>query len=130
MLRELSITQRSYPLVAPFRIARGVKYAADVVTVELRQDGGVGRGESVPYGRYGESVASVLDEMEALRAELVAGMGRYELQARLPPGAARNALDAWCVPRSASRRHWGSRAKRSSSTWTARSGCSTTIPMA
>jgi L-alanine-DL-glutamate epimerase-like enolase superfamily enzyme len=94
MLRELSITQRSFPLVAPFRIARGVKVAADVVTVELRQAGCIGRGESVPYARYGESVASVVDAMEALRAELVAGMGRDELQARLPPGAARNALDA------------------------------------
>ena len=94
MLRELSITQRSFPLVAPFRIARGVKYAADVVTEALTQAGRIGRGESVPYARYGESVASVVDEMEALRAELVAGMGRDELQARLPPGAARNALDA------------------------------------
>ncbi len=94
MLRELSITQRSFPLVAPFRIARGVKYAADVVTVELRQAGRTGRGESVPYGRYGETMASVLDQVEALRSELVAGMGRDELQARLPPGAARNALDA------------------------------------
>jgi L-alanine-DL-glutamate epimerase-like enolase superfamily enzyme len=94
MLRELSITRRSFPLVAPFRIARGVKVAADVVTVELRQAGRIGRGESVPYARYGESVASVIDAMEALRAELVAGMGRDELQARLPPGAARNALDA------------------------------------
>lgn len=94
MFRELNVLQRSFPLVAPFRIARGVKYAADVVTVELRQDGRIGRGESVPYGRYGESVASVVDEIEALRAELVAGMGRDELQARLPAGAARNALDA------------------------------------
>lgn len=51
MLRELSITRHSYPLVAPFHIARGVKYAADVVTVELRQGDRVGRGESVPYGR-------------------------------------------------------------------------------
>lgn len=94
MLRELSITQRSFPLVAPFRIARGVKYTAEVVTVELRQGGRIGRGESVPYGRYGETMASVLGEMEALRGEIVAGMGRDELQARLPPGAARNALDA------------------------------------
>ncbi len=94
MLRELSITQRSYPLVAPFRFARGVKYAADVVTVELGQAGCIGRGESVPYARYGESMASVIDAMEALRAGLVAGMGRDELQARLLPGAARNALDA------------------------------------
>lgn len=94
MLRELTISERSFPLVAPFRIARGVKYAADVVTVELHQAGRTGRGESVPYARYGESMASVLDEIESLRAELAAGMGRDELQLRLPPGAARNALDA------------------------------------
>jgi L-Ala-D/L-Glu epimerase len=94
MLRELSVSQRSFPLVAPFRIARGTKYAAEVVTVELRQGGRIGRGESVPYARYGESVTSVLEEIEALRNELVAGMGRDELQLRLPAGAARNALDA------------------------------------
>lgn len=94
MLRELSLFRRSFPLVAPFRIARGVKYAAEVVTVELRQGGMTGRGEAVPYARYGESVDSVLAAMEALRGELVAGMGRDELQARLPAGAARNALDA------------------------------------
>jgi L-Ala-D/L-Glu epimerase / N-acetyl-D-glutamate racemase len=94
MLRELTVRHRSFPLRAPFRIARGVKHAADVVTVELRQDGRTGRGESVPYPRYGESVASVIDEIEAVRHELAAGMGRDELQVRLPPGAARNALDA------------------------------------
>jgi L-alanine-DL-glutamate epimerase-like enolase superfamily enzyme len=93
MLRELSVAHCSHPLVAPFRISRGTKHAADVVTVELRQDGRTGRGESVPYGRYGESVASVIAQVEALRTELAAGMGRDELQARLPPGAARNALD-------------------------------------
>jgi L-alanine-DL-glutamate epimerase-like enolase superfamily enzyme len=107
MLRELTIEHRRFPLVAPFRIARGVKHAADVVTVELHQSGKRGRGESVPYGRYGESVASVIEMMEALRTELTAGMGRDELQARLPAGAARNALDVamWdlesqlsCVP--------------------------------
>jgi len=94
MLRELIIRHRSLPLHSPFRISRGVKHAADVVTVELKQGDCVGRGESVPYARYGESVASVLDEMEALRKELCAGMGRDELQARLHPGAARNAIDA------------------------------------
>ena len=93
MLRELTIRHCSLPLHSPFRISRGVKHAADVVTVELRQGNCVGRGESVPYARYGESVASVLDEMEALRNELCAAMGRDELQARLHPGAARNAID-------------------------------------
>ncbi|MEO8746173.1 MAG: dipeptide epimerase, partial [Rhodanobacter sp.] len=94
MLRELTIRHESFPLVAPFRIARGTKYAADVVTVELVQDGKTGRGEAVPYHRYGETIATVIDEMETFRSLLVAGMGRDELQARLPAGAARNALDA------------------------------------
>ena len=87
MLRELSVRHRSLPLHAPFRIARGVKHAADVAHVELRQGDIVGRGESVPYARYGESVPSVLDEIEALRAAVCAGLGRDELQLRLPPGA-------------------------------------------
>lgn len=94
MLRELIIRHRSLPLHSPFRISRGVKHAADVIVIEISQGNCTGRGESVPYARYGESVASVLDEMEALRKELCAGMGRDELQARLHPGAARNAIDA------------------------------------
>jgi len=94
MLRRLSVQPRSFPLHSPFRISRGVKTAADVVTVELEQGGCVGRGESVPYARYGESVAAVIAQVESLRDELAAGMGRDELQARLGPGAARNALDA------------------------------------
>ena len=94
MLRSLNIRHRTLPLRSPFRISRGVKHAAEVVTVELDQEGCAGRGESVPYGRYGESVASVMDQIEMLRSVLCAGMGRDELQSRLPAGAARNALDA------------------------------------
>lgn len=93
MLRQLSIRQHSFRLGAPFRISRGVKHRADVMLVELSQDGQVGRGESVPYPRYGESAESVLAQMESIRPELEAGMGRDELQSRLTAGAARNALD-------------------------------------
>lgn len=94
MLRELTVEERRFPLAAPFRISRGVKHNADVVTVELRQGEMTGRGEAVPYARYGESVASVMEQMERLRPQLRAGMGRDELLAQLPAGAARNALDA------------------------------------
>lgn len=94
MLRTLNVRHRTFPLRSPFRISRGVKVAAEVVTVELGQPGCLGRGESVPYRRYGESVASVMDQIETQRDALCAGMGRDELQARLPAGAARNALDA------------------------------------
>lgn len=94
MLRELTVTHCRFPLVAPFRIARGVKHAADVVLVELQHGGTRGRGESVPYARYGESVESVMAQLESVRGEVAAGMGREELQARLPAGAARNAMDS------------------------------------
>jgi L-alanine-DL-glutamate epimerase-like enolase superfamily enzyme len=94
VLRALNIRHRTFPLRSPFRISRGVKTAADAVTVELEQGGCVGRGESIPYGRYGESVASVMAQIEKVRDAMNAGMGRDELQAQLPAGAARNALDA------------------------------------
>lgn len=78
----------SHPLKAPFRISRGVKTAAEVVEVIAQADGHVGRGESVPYARYGETVDSVLAQLApALAADPEAA--RDALQ----PGAARNALD-------------------------------------
>ena len=60
MHRTLRATHDRFPLSQPFRISRGVKTQADVVTVELAQDGVVGRGEGVPYARYGESIDSAL----------------------------------------------------------------------
>lgn len=61
--------------------------------MEIHERGVTGRGECVPYVRYGENMRTVLDQIEALRAELCAGLTRGELQETLPPGAARNALD-------------------------------------
>jgi L-alanine-DL-glutamate epimerase-like enolase superfamily enzyme len=82
-------------LSRPFSISRGVKTEADVVVVEIRDaDGGaVGRGEAVPYSRYGESTASVMSQIESLRAPLAAGLARHQLLERLGAGAARNAVD-------------------------------------
>jgi L-alanine-DL-glutamate epimerase-like enolase superfamily enzyme len=93
MLRELSARHRSWPLAAPFRISRGVKHSAEVVVVEIREDGCRGRGESVPYARYGETIESVLDEIRCVRQAIAAGATRAELAELLPAGAARNALD-------------------------------------
>ena len=93
MFRQLSASHRSWPLSAPFRIARGVKTVADTVEVSLRQGDHVGRGESVPYSRYGETVQIVLAQIDSIRADLEQGAGRRDLQNLLPPGAARNALD-------------------------------------
>lgn len=93
MPRTLTALGESFPLATPFRISRGVKTAADVVTVSIADKGIVGRGECVPYPRYGESVESSIAEIEAARGAVEAGVGRRELLDILPAGAARNAVD-------------------------------------
>jgi L-alanine-DL-glutamate epimerase-like enolase superfamily enzyme len=79
----------SHLLKAPFRISRGVKTAADVVEVVAQAEGHIGRGESVPYGRYGETVDSVLAQLAPVLVSADVDAARQAL----PPGAARNALD-------------------------------------
>lgn len=64
-----------------------------MVVVELADGPYAGRGEAVPYARYGETMAGVLAEIEAARAAVESGADRMALQQLLPPGAARNALD-------------------------------------
>ncbi len=93
MPRTLRAQHDSFPLSQPFRISRGVKTQAEVVTVVLEQGGVVGRGEGVPYARYGESVASALAAIEAVRGAIEGGADRGQLSGLLPPGAARNAVD-------------------------------------
>ena len=97
MASTLTLTAESWPIAGSFAISRGAKMQADVVVVELGGDkapgGPRGRGECVPYARYGESVESVTAALEAMRPRLAAGLDRLALQQAMPPGAARNALD-------------------------------------
>ena len=90
---ELNIRREAWPIRGSFTISRGTKTAAEVVMVELSRNGVTGRGECVPYARYGESVESVLAEIEGLRKQLAEGLDREALQGVLSAGAARNALD-------------------------------------
>lgn len=89
----LKLAHVSHPLAAPFRISRGVRTSAEVVEATIRLDGCTGRGESLPYPRYHESVESVLDEANTLSRAIEGGLDRQQLRDLLPPGAARNALD-------------------------------------
>jgi L-Ala-D/L-Glu epimerase len=93
MHRTLAARHDRFALNKPFRISRGVKTEADVVTVSIRAEGVEGRGEGVPYPRYGESVETALAAIDGVRPAIEAGAGREELLALLPAGAARNALD-------------------------------------
>jgi L-alanine-DL-glutamate epimerase-like enolase superfamily enzyme len=89
----LTIREERWPLASAFVISRGAKTEAHVVVAELNDGVHVGRGEAVPYRRYGESVETVLAEMEGVREAVARGLDRDALQITLPPGAARNALD-------------------------------------
>lgn len=93
MLRSLTAQHDRFALSRPFRISRGVKTFADVITVTVTEGAASGRGEGVPYPRYGESVEMSLAAIEGARAAIEGGAGRTALQSLLPPGAARNAVD-------------------------------------
>ena len=91
---ELAVRDETFALRDVFTISRGSRTHAKVVTVTLSDGAHRGRGECVPYARYGETVESVMAEIEAVRAEFVSGrIDRAGLQERLPAGAARNAID-------------------------------------
>jgi L-alanine-DL-glutamate epimerase-like enolase superfamily enzyme len=89
----LSVTDVRYPLARTFAISRGSKTQAHVITVTLTHEGRMGRGEAVPYARYGETVEGTLAQVASLADAIAAGLTRQKLQDALPPGAARCAID-------------------------------------
>ncbi|PZQ64336.1 MAG: dipeptide epimerase [Phenylobacterium zucineum] len=93
MLRTLNATAEHWPLSTPFRISRGVRTQADVVVAQVWDGVHLGQGEGVPIPRYGDTVESCVDQLQAIAREVAGGLGRRELLDVLPPGAARNALD-------------------------------------
>ena len=89
----LALAAERWPIAGSFAISRGSKTEAVVVVAELGDGKACGRGECVPYPRYGESVESVMTQINTMRSQLAAGLDRRALQTAMPPGAARNALD-------------------------------------
>jgi L-Ala-D/L-Glu epimerase / N-acetyl-D-glutamate racemase len=82
-----------WPIAGAFTISRGAKTEAVTVVAEVSQSGHTGRGECVPYPRYGETPEATLRALEAMQEPLEQGLDRQALQTAMPPGAARNALD-------------------------------------
>jgi L-Ala-D/L-Glu epimerase len=107
---RLAVRRDSWPLAKPFTISRGSRTVAEVVVAELSAGALRGRGEGVPYGRYGETVDGVVAALEGMSEAIAGGLGRAALQAVMAPGAARNALDV---------AFWDLEAKRTgTSVWT------------
>jgi L-alanine-DL-glutamate epimerase-like enolase superfamily enzyme len=82
-----------WPIAGAFTISRGAKTEAVTVVAEVSRGGLTGRGECVPYPRYGETPEATLAALEAMREPVSRGLDNEALQAAMPPGAARNALD-------------------------------------
>jgi L-alanine-DL-glutamate epimerase-like enolase superfamily enzyme len=109
MAQALNIKIETWPIAGRFTIARGSRTEAHVVVAEVTRDGVTGRGECVPYARYGESTDSVTAQLNSSAAEIASGLRREDLQKLMKPGAARNALDCalWDLEaKSANRRAW------------------------
>ena len=85
----ITVTPDTFPLAQTFTISRGSKTHAHVLTVRVARDGVTGWGECVPYPRYGDTLEKVTAQIESLPADI----SRAELQAALPAGSARNAVD-------------------------------------
>lgn len=90
---RLSVEAQTWPIAGRFTISRGSKTQADVVLVTLREGDHEGRGECVPYARYGETVKDVVSALHFMEMQIADGLTREELQRVMPRGAARNALD-------------------------------------
>ena len=89
----LSVRVERWPIAGSFTISRGAKTEAVVVVAELADGTHRGRGECVPYARYGETVEGVTAAIEAMRADIARGLDREALQSAMLAGAARNAID-------------------------------------
>jgi L-alanine-DL-glutamate epimerase-like enolase superfamily enzyme len=82
-----------WPIAGSFTISRGAKTEAVVVVAEISQGGHTGRGECVPYARYGETPEAALAAILAVQERLLGGIDRQTLQTVMAASAARNAVD-------------------------------------
>ena len=91
-MARLTVKRETFPLKGVFRISRGARTEAEVIVAEIETDGVTGRGECVPYKRYGETMDEVAAAIESVAGQ-ADGLTRNRLQSLMPPGAARNAVD-------------------------------------
>ncbi|MEQ8262053.1 dipeptide epimerase [Pseudohaliea sp.] len=92
---KLTVDIVSFPLEKPFVITGHVFETTDTVRVTLSRDGVAGRGEAVGVYYLDETAESMAAQLEAVAGEL-REPDAAAIQALLPPGGARNALDcAW-----------------------------------
>lgn len=91
---SVQVAIENFPLREPFTITGSTMWDTDVIVVTLGKDGRLGRGEASGVSYHaGDDAPGMLRCIEAVRGELEAGLDRDALQALLPAGGARNAVD-------------------------------------
>ncbi|ADV13222.1 N-acetyl-D-Glu racemase DgcA [Mesorhizobium ciceri] len=93
MARVISVEAERFPIAGTFTISRGSKTEAEVISCTISDGGHFGRGECVPYKRYGETIEGVREAIDAMRGRIAEGISRSALLDAMPAGAARNAID-------------------------------------
>lgn len=96
---KFSARHERFELARPFVIARGSRTHQDVVVATFKVGDHCASAECTPYARYGESIDSVIEQIEHFNRlleqhpTLSARAVQQELVPQLPAGAARNAID-------------------------------------
>lgn len=86
---KITAAIESWPIARPFTTARGTKQTARVVVATITDGNVEGRGECVPYPRYGDEPAVVAATINGFQGPF----DRRELLDTLPAGPVRNAID-------------------------------------
>ncbi len=90
---KLAVAVEKFPIAGTFTISRGSRTEAVVVTATVSDGPHMGRGECVPYPRYGETADGIAAAIATQAMRLRSGGEHAALIAGLEAGAARNALD-------------------------------------
>ena len=94
MTRSIASRIESWPARTPFRIANHVWHTFDAVVCEISANGYIGRGEGLPVYYCDETENSLLAQIDSVGKDIENGASRTQLLQLLPPGGARNAIDA------------------------------------
>lgn len=94
MTIRIQVEVRTWPLREPFAISRGVQTSCEVIVLSCSDGTHIGRGEAVGVDYHGETLDTMRAQIESVRAQVERGASRHELLALLPPGGARNSIDA------------------------------------
>jgi L-alanine-DL-glutamate epimerase-like enolase superfamily enzyme len=91
---KLELRTETWPYATAFRITNYVFTHAQVLVARLSDGGLSGEGEAGGVYYHGETADGLVAQIEDVRGRIERGIDREALRELLPPGGARNALDA------------------------------------